>query len=243
MFFDRHGQPLGGRGGFDAVIGSPPYVRQEQLTPLKPYLQAAYPETYHGMADLYVYFYQQGLRLLRMGGRMSYIVTNKWLRAGYGEPLRAFFAKESAIEQIIDFGHAPIFADADVFPCIIVLEKRATNGSRQQDDHQVQVTAFPREALKLVQLDGYVRKYSHSVPQSRFPITIAGFRHFSMGITFSLFRCSPWRSTDWCMAVGQYSCYHAWRQRIEQDLLQLPRLAADRRFLACQAQVEHNILE
>jgi very-short-patch-repair endonuclease len=54
---------------------------------------------------------------------MSYIVTNKWMRAGYGEPLRAFFAKESAIEQIIDFGHAPIFEDADVFPCIIVLEK------------------------------------------------------------------------------------------------------------------------
>ena len=93
VFFDRHGQPLGERGGFDAVIGNPPYVRQEQLAPIKPYLQAAYAETYHGMADLYVYFYQQGLQLLRQGGRMSYIVTNKWLRAGYGEPLRAYFAE------------------------------------------------------------------------------------------------------------------------------------------------------
>src|SRR5581483_6049138 len=168
VFFDRHGQPLGERGGFDAVIGNPPYVRQEQLAPIKPYLQAAYAETYHGMADLYIYFYQQGLQLLRQGGRMSYIVTNKWLRAGYGEPLRAFFAKASAIEQIVDFGHAPIFEGADVFPCIIVLEKPGADRNKQQDDHQVQVTAFPREALKLVQLDGYVRKYGHPVPQRRF---------------------------------------------------------------------------
>ena len=168
VFFDRHGQPLGERGGFDAVIGNPPYVRQEQLAPVKPYLQSAYAETYHGMADLYVYFYQQGLQLLRQGGRMSYIVTNKWMRAGYGEPLRSYFAKESAIEQIVDFGHAPIFEDADVFPCIIVLKKPEADKNGQQDDHQVQVTAFPREALKLVQLDGYVRKYGHPVPQRRF---------------------------------------------------------------------------
>jgi very-short-patch-repair endonuclease len=123
VFFDRHGRPLGDAAGFDAVFGNPPYVRQEQLAPIKPYVQQAYPETYHGMADLYVYFYQQGIRLLRAGGRMSYIVTNKWMRAGYGEPLRAFFASESRIEQLIDFGHAPIFEDADVFPCIIVVEK------------------------------------------------------------------------------------------------------------------------
>jgi type II restriction/modification system DNA methylase subunit YeeA len=109
-------------GGFDVVVGNPPYVRQELLAAIKPHLERHFA-SYHGMADLYVYFYQQGLRLLRQGGRMSYIVTNKWMRAGYGEPLRAFFAKASAIEQIIDFGHAPIFEDADVFPCIIVLKK------------------------------------------------------------------------------------------------------------------------
>jgi len=176
VFFDRFGQPLGERGGFDAVIGNPPYVRQEQLALIKPYLAQVYPETYHGVADLYVYFYQQGLRLLRQGGRMSYIVTNKWMRAGYGEPLRAFFAEQSAIEQIIDFGHAPIFEDADVFPCIIVLTKPATptlpsveqEGLENEGEGIVLVTSFPREALKLVQLDGYVQKYGHPVPQRRF---------------------------------------------------------------------------
>jgi hypothetical protein len=96
---------------------------------------------------------------------MSYIVTNKWLRAGYGEPLRAFFSSQSAIERIIDFGHAPIFADVDVFPCIVVVKRPADLD--ELADQQTQVVAFPREVLKVVQLDGYVRKYSHVVPQRR----------------------------------------------------------------------------
>jgi hypothetical protein len=168
VFFDRHGQPLGAAAGFDAILGNPPYVRQEQLGPFKPFFAAAYPETYHGVADLYVYFYHQGVRLLQAGGRMSYIVTNKWMRAGYGEPLRAFFASQGVLEQIVDFGHAPIFEDADVFPCIVVLQKPQADQASPDGDRQVQVTIFPREALRLVQLDSYVRKYGQPVPRSRF---------------------------------------------------------------------------
>lgn len=65
------------KGGFDAVIGNPPYVRQELLgDEVKRALKADYA-AFDGMADLYVYFYEQGLRLLRPGGRMAYVVTNK----------------------------------------------------------------------------------------------------------------------------------------------------------------------
>ncbi len=174
VFFDRHGQALGAQAGFDAVIGNPPYVRQELLAPLKPYLQAGYPETYHGAADLYVYFYQRGVELLQPGGRMSYIVTNKWMRAGYGEPLRSFFAEHAIIHEIIDFGHAPIFAEADVFPCIIVLERPAAaaietpaNVASDQPS-QVQVTIFPREALGTTTLERYVENHHQRVPQRRF---------------------------------------------------------------------------
>jgi len=71
------GSPL---GGFDAIIGNPPYVRQELLgDEIKRALKAGYA-TYDGVADLYVYFFEQGLRLLCPGGRLSYVVTNKWLR-------------------------------------------------------------------------------------------------------------------------------------------------------------------
>jgi hypothetical protein len=99
---------------------------------------------------------------------MSYIVTNKWLKSGYGEPLRGFFAEKTRIERLIDFGHAPIFEGADVFPCIIVLEKQSDDKGNIPTDHQVQVTAFPRGALKLESLDRYVSQHHHSVPQTRF---------------------------------------------------------------------------
>lgn len=92
-------------GGFDVVVGNPPYVRQEWISPFKLYLQVNYL-TYHGAADLYVYFYELGCRVLKPGGRLSFVVTNKWLKAGYGEPLRKFFAASVWTESVIDFGHA-----------------------------------------------------------------------------------------------------------------------------------------
>ncbi|MFM6159218.1 MAG: Eco57I restriction-modification methylase domain-containing protein, partial [Sphaerospermopsis kisseleviana] len=61
------------------------------------------------------------MNLLKPEGILSYIVTNKWLRSGYGEALRRFFSQSSVFEQIIDFGHAPIFEDADTFPCIVAV--------------------------------------------------------------------------------------------------------------------------
>ncbi|HEY1351454.1 MAG TPA: N-6 DNA methylase [Ktedonobacteraceae bacterium] len=174
IFFDRHGLPRGSAGGFDVVIGNPPYVRQEELATFKPYFAAAYPETYDGVADLYVYFAQQGLRLTRAGGRMAYIVTNKWMRAGYGQSLRAFIAGQRALERIIDFGHAPIFEAADVFPCILILEKPDDRGeSAQPDGHPVQVLSFPRAELSKIigQQEGlgrYVQAHSHALPRSHF---------------------------------------------------------------------------
>ena len=174
VFFDHHGQHTGLAAGFDAVIGNPPYVRQEDLGVFKPYFAAMYPETHDGFADLYIYFYQQGLKLTRVNGQMSYIVTNKWMRAGYGQRLRAYFAEEGVLKRIIDFGHAPIFEDADVFPCILVLQKpQPPEGQERQPERQVRVLSFPREELsRIVQkqesLGSYVQQHSHSLPHSRF---------------------------------------------------------------------------
>jgi hypothetical protein len=170
VFFDRHGQPLGDGGGFAAVLGNPPYVRQEGLGEFKKYLAQAFPEVYSGVADIYVYFYQRGLEMLQAGGRMSLIVTNKWMRAGYGEPLRTWFAGQRAVEQIVDFGHAPIFEDADVFPCILQLRRSAADGpdAAAPDDATTLVAEFPREHLHQVPITNYVRDHGHRVPRRRF---------------------------------------------------------------------------
>ena len=78
--------------------------------------------TFDGVADLYVYFYELGLRLLRPGGRLSFVVTNKWLRAGYAEKLREHVRQRAWLEAMIDFGHAKgFFPAADVFPCVVVV--------------------------------------------------------------------------------------------------------------------------
>jgi len=111
--------------GFDVVAGNPPYVRQEQIKELKPALQAQY-ECYTGTADLYVYFYERGYQLLRDGGVLTYISSNKYFRSGYGEKLRRFLSQQATIHQLIDFGDAPVFT-AIAYPSIIVLEKKPAN--------------------------------------------------------------------------------------------------------------------
>ncbi len=141
-------------GGFDVVVGNPPYVRQELLTPYKPWMEANY-DSYHGMADLYVYFYELGVRVLKPGGLMSYIVTNKWMKAGYGEPLRRFFSEKSWIRSVVDFGHAKqIFEDADVFPCIIVAEKPMSD----KKPKTARLCTIPRDQLRIDDLSVQIEK-------------------------------------------------------------------------------------
>ena len=110
-------------GGFDAIIGNPPYVRQELLRSLKSYFQRKY-EVYHGVADLYAYFIEKGVSLLRSGGYFAYIVANKWMRANYGKPLRQWLKQQNIVE-IIDFGDLPVFKQATTYPCILVIKKAA----------------------------------------------------------------------------------------------------------------------
>ncbi|OHD55236.1 MAG: hypothetical protein A2Y33_16240 [Spirochaetes bacterium GWF1_51_8] len=111
-------------GGFDAVIGNPPYVRQELLTE-KGYFQKKY-EVYNGVADLYSYFIERGYTLLRDGGLFGIIVSNKWMRANYGQALRKWL-KTKHIGEIVDFGDLPVFENATTYPCILSLTKSAPN--------------------------------------------------------------------------------------------------------------------
>ncbi len=162
--------PVFADGGFDVAIGNPPYVRQELLSPIKPYLQQHY-ESYDGVADLYTYFYEKGLKILKPGGALSYIVTNKWLRSGYGEPLRQFFSLNSVVEQLIDFGHAPIFEDADTFPCIIAARKpsvQPVQNIKPMASSPVLICPVPREKLAQINLQQYVQQEGYSVPWARF---------------------------------------------------------------------------
>ncbi|MBL1211707.1 Eco57I restriction-modification methylase domain-containing protein, partial [Geminocystis sp. GBBB08] len=100
-------------------------------------------ECYTGTADLYVYFYEQGLRLLKENGYLSYISSNKYFRAGYGEKLRNYLAHNSTIELLIDFGDANVF-EAIAYPSIILLKKAPPLPS-QREDKAVKVPLIKKE--------------------------------------------------------------------------------------------------
>lgn len=108
--------------GFDVVIGNPPYIRQEEFSEIKSYLLNAYHKTGTGTADLFVYFTELALKLLKEQGEFCFIIPNKWMRAGYGQKLRAFVAQHK-IHQLIDFGDLPVFEEATTYPNIIQLRK------------------------------------------------------------------------------------------------------------------------
>jgi len=129
--YHLHFRDIFERGGFDVVVGNPPYVRQEKFKELKPALQQEY-SCYTGTADLFVYFYEQGINLLRAGGHLTYISSNKYMRAGYGKKLRTFLTEKTTLHQIIDFGDTDVFG-AIAYPSIILLQKAKPQTSSRNE--------------------------------------------------------------------------------------------------------------
>jgi hypothetical protein len=111
-------------GGFDVVLGNPPYVRMEHLKALKPYLEKRY-EVVSDRADLYCYFFERGLRLLKPGGRLGFISSNTFFKTGSGKPLREYLRREATIEGVVDFGDLQIFEGVTTYPAILTMKRGA----------------------------------------------------------------------------------------------------------------------
>ena len=146
-------------GGFDAVIGNPPYVRQESLGDFKNYFQSHY-ESFDGVADLYAYFMEKGVKLLKNGGLFSIIVSSSFLRTTYGRTLRLTLKKHAAVLRLVDFGGLAVFANAkDTYVCIPLLQK----GTQPKNIEVASVAS-----LENLKLDDYVRAHRYTVPNTRF---------------------------------------------------------------------------
>jgi hypothetical protein len=156
-----------GSAGFDVIVGNPPYVRQEALKAYKPFLKDRY-QAYDSAGDLYMYFQERELRSLRLGGRFGMIVANKWMRAGYGEKLRGLLTHTGQPLEVVDFGHAPIFPDADTFPCILIARRRtqplATDRSPSEEEELTACVVPRADWDERMDLLGYVPPRRHSIP-------------------------------------------------------------------------------
>lgn len=160
-------------GGFDVVIGNPPYVRQEELLEIKPYLEANYA-VFQSMADLSVYFFERELNILKDAGYFGMIVSNKWLKAGYGKNLRRFLNRYF-IEQFIDLGDLTVFQDATTYPCILVIRKIKKQNPKMR--------ACVVETLNFTSLEEYVDKQGFVFDQRTLgdePWNIKGQKYISI---------------------------------------------------------------
>ena len=121
-------------GGFDIAIGNPPYIQlqktinEETGEKLGDSLSTLGYETFTKTGDIYCLFYEKGYKLLRQDGVLAFITSNKWMRAGYGEKLRDFFAKKTNPIRLIDFGSQKVFESATVDVNILVFAKNANLG-------------------------------------------------------------------------------------------------------------------
>lgn len=117
-------------GGFDIVIGNPPYVSIGNMPPAyKASLIKAFPDVENGRTDLYIYFYQKGMHLLRRGGRLAYITPNKFMQTGYGSKLRELLSSRHQVETLIDFGGLKVFS-AMVDVAIVMIKNEAPSNHK-----------------------------------------------------------------------------------------------------------------
>jgi hypothetical protein len=114
-------------GGFDCVIGNPPYVRIQAMKEWAALEVEIYKELYRsarqGNYDIYVVFLERGLELLNPTGRLGFICPHKFFNAKYGAPLRSIVADGQHLSRVVHFGDQQVFGGATTYTCLLFLDK------------------------------------------------------------------------------------------------------------------------
>ena len=122
------------RGGFDAVIGNPPYIRIQTMKEWAPleveFYKRAFAAAGKGNYDIYVVFVEKGLSLLNGRGRLGFILPHKFFNAQYGEALRGLLAEGKHLAGVVHFGDAQVFSGATTYTCLLFLEKAGADTCR-----------------------------------------------------------------------------------------------------------------
>ena len=158
------------QGGFDAIVGNPPYVRMEHLKPVKAYLASRY-RAHEERADTYAYFIERALTSLRSRGLLGYIVSNKFVLAKYGAPLRRVISESANITRIVDLAGLPVFHGATVRTLVLLLERLPPKEIRKPNFYYS--PPLPPKEFASVEngsssFPSVVTTYEQELPQDRF---------------------------------------------------------------------------
>jgi len=105
------------------IIGNPPYVRHENIPETQKELYKERFSTFRHRSDLFIAFYEKGLRLLEEGGILSFICSNRWLKNQYGQGLRSLIQRQFRLSEIIDLeGTCPFEEEVIAYPAITTIK-------------------------------------------------------------------------------------------------------------------------
>jgi hypothetical protein len=119
------------KGGFDVMIGNPPYIQLQKMGKDTDILQDENFETFKRTGDIYTLFYEKGIMLLKDNGTLTYITSNTWMRTKFGEGLREFLTKKTNPIKLLNFEDTKIFSTATVEVNILVTKKEEWNKNLQ----------------------------------------------------------------------------------------------------------------
>lgn len=155
------------QGGFDAVIGNPPYIRNRELQKSdKDYFSVHFTSA-RGQYDIYQLFYELGINLLRNNGLIGFITSNKFTIANYGRKIREVILEKTKIISIVDVSNINVFKDASTYPYIVILEKEEKNQSNtihcfrfdsENASHEQNVIFIEQDQIKETETKNFILK-------------------------------------------------------------------------------------
>ncbi len=158
-----------GEGGFDLVIGNPPYIEIKKIRNKteKEFFSRLYYSAYK-LYDISILFIERAQQLLKEDGLLSFIITNKFLSTDFGENIREIILTQSKILSIIDVSYLPVFQDASIYPIILTLEKAIKNDKEENLENQFYVSS-KIEDLKELEMNSFGKYYRKQIDFYQLP--------------------------------------------------------------------------
>lgn len=152
-------------GGFDIIIGNPPYVRQEKIKELKSKIEIKNFISYSATADLYIYFFEKGFNLLKKDeGYLTFITSNKYTKARYAKEFRSFILDNVSIKEFIDFNGIKVFESATVDTSILTFQRKKIK------NNILYYCGITKDYKKGQDLNSFIDKFSSNYAQNNISV-------------------------------------------------------------------------